>query len=144
MHIRNSLNNNCCCDVDVISRSPSIIYVPSAEILRETYTIFNLAIAYAGIAPRVSRRRLIDWVYDRIMECEAVVIDHDGIEIDLHRVDVDGIFGDDYSASWAGDFLAGRLRPRKLAASQKIAAHIKLLWIALAAHNPAAANDVLR
>ena len=60
------------------------------------------------------------------------------------RVDVDGIFGDDYSASWAGDFLAGRVRPRKLAASQKIAARIKLLWIALAAHNPAAANDVLR
>ena len=125
-------------------QGPSIIYVPSAEILRETYTIFILAIAYAGIAPRVSRRRLIDWVYDRIIECEAVVIDHDGIEIDLHRVDVDGIFGDDYSASWAGDFLAGRVRQRKLAASQKIAARIKLLWIALAAHNPAAAQDVLR
>ncbi|MEQ1550306.1 hypothetical protein [Sphingorhabdus sp.] len=125
-------------------QGPSIIYVPSAEILRETYTIFNLAIAYAGIAPRVSRRRLIDWVYDRIIECEAVVIDHDGIEIDLHRVDVDGIFGDDCSASWAGDFLAGRVHPRKLAASPKIAARIKLLWIALAAHNPAAAKDVLR
>jgi hypothetical protein len=144
MHIRNSLHSNCCCDVEITSRSPSIIYVPSADILHETYTIFNLAIAYAGIAPRVSRRRLIDWVYDQIMGCEAVVIDHDGIEIDLHRVDVDGIFGDDYSASWAGDFLAGRVRPRKLAASQKIAARIKLLWIALAAHNPAAANDVLR
>lgn len=123
---------------------PNIIYVPSASVLREAYTIFNLAIEYARVQPRISRRRLVDWVYDRIIECEAVVIDHDGIEIDLHRVDVDGIFGDDYSASWAGDFLAGRVRPRKLAASQKIAARIKLLWIALAAHNPAAANDVLR
>ena len=124
-------------------QGPTIIYLPPARILRETYTIFNLAIAYAGITPRISRRRLIDWVYDRIIGCEAVVIDHDGIEIDLLRVDVDGIFGDDYSASWAGDFLGGRVRPRRLAASPKIAARIKLLWIALAAHDPAAAKSVL-
>jgi hypothetical protein len=112
-------------------------------VLREAFTIFNLAIEYARIQPRISRRRLVDWVYDRIIACEAVVIDHDGIEIDLLRVDVDGIFGDDYSASWAGDFLAGRVRPRRLAASPRIAARIKLLWIALAAHDPAAAKSVL-
>jgi hypothetical protein len=73
----------------------------------------------------------------------AVVIDHDGIEIDLHRTDVDGIFGDDTSATWSGDFLSGRLRPRKLAAAQKITARIKLLWIALAVHDPIAAQSVL-
>lgn len=122
---------------------PDIIYVPNPAVLREAYTIFNLAIEYARIQPRITRRRLIDWVYDRVIECNAVVIDYDGIEIDLLRIDVDGIFGDDYSGSWAGDFLAGRMRRRRLGASPKIAARIKLLWIALAAHDPAAAQSVL-
>jgi hypothetical protein len=129
--------------IDMNNIGPDIIYVPSAAVLRETYTIFNLAVEYARIQPRISRRRLVDWVYDRIIGCEAIVIDHDGIEIDLLRVDVDGIFGDDCSASWAGDFLAGRVRRRRLAASRKVAARIKLLWIALAAHDPAAARSIL-
>lgn len=143
MTTQNSFGGDCRCNNRSGSRGPDIIYVPSPAILREAFTIFNLAIEYARIQPHISRRRLVDWVYDRIIACEAVVIDHDGIEIDLLRVDVDGIFGDDYSASWAGDFLAGRVRPRRLAASPKIAARIKLLWIALAAHDPAAAKSVL-
>lgn len=143
MTTQNSFGGECRCNDRNGLRGPDIIYVPSPAILREAFTIFNLAIEYARIQPRISRRRLVDWVYDRIIGCEAVVIDHDGIEIDLLRVDVDGIFGDDYSASWAGDFLGGRVRPRRLAASPKIAARIKLLWIALALVDPPAAIDVL-
>lgn len=127
----------------MITTGPDIIYVPSPAVLREAYTIFNLAVEYARIEPRISQRGLVEWVNNRIISCEAIVIDHDGVEIDLLRVDVDGIFGDDYSGSWAGDFLGGWSRPRKLAASSKIAARIKLLWIALAAHDPAAAKSVL-
>lgn len=125
-------------------QGPSIIFIPPSHILREGYTIFNLAIAYAGISPQVSRRRLVDWVYDRLIDCKALVIDHDGSHLNLHCIDIDEVFGDDCSASWAGDFLSGRVRPRKLCASPKVTARIKLLWIALAIHNPAAARDVLR
>ena len=125
-------------------QGPTIIYLPPARILRETYTIFNLAIAYAGITPRISRRRLIDWVYDRIIGFDGMVIDQGGQEISLHAIDIDEVFGDDCSASWSGDFLAGRVRQRTLCASTKITARIKLIWIALAIHTPAAARDVLR
>ena len=125
-------------------QGPTIIYLPPARLLRETYTIFNLAIAYAGITPRISRRRLIDWVYDRIIGFDGMVIDQGGQEISLHAIDIDEVFGDDCSASWSGDFLAGRVRQRTLCASTKITARIKLIWIALAIHNPAAARDVLR
>jgi hypothetical protein len=144
MHTINGFSQHrCCAPVNTGHSEPTVIYVPSERILREALTIFNLAVAYASITPRISRRRLIDWVYDRLMHTNAVVIDHDGIEIDLHRTDVDGIFGDDASATWSGDFLSGRLRPRKLAAAQKITARIKLLWIALAVHDPIAAQSVL-
>jgi hypothetical protein len=145
MQIRNSLNHiRHYAPEQNVRNISAIIYVPPERVLREAMTIFNMAVAYAGISPRISRRRLIDWVYDRLMETDAVVIDHDGIEIDLHRTDVDGIFGDDASASWAGDFLGGRLRPRKLSAAPKVTARLRLLWIALAVHDPAAARDVLR
>lgn len=145
MQIRNSsYHNRHCAPEQNVRHVSAIIYVPPEQVLREAMTIFNLAVAYAGITPRISRRRLIDWVYDRLMQTEAVVIDHDGIEIDLHRTDIDGIFGDDASASWAGDFLGGRLRPRKLSAAPKVTARLRLLWIALAVHDRDAARNVLR
>lgn len=128
------------------SQPPPIMYVPREDYLREAMTRFNLSLAYAAITPKISRRRLVDFISDRFIEFVGVVIDNDGYELDLLRIDADAIFGgdDDPSWSWCGDFLAARMRAPVLAAAPKIAVRYKLLWIALAIHNPAAARDVLR
>lgn len=125
---------------------PAIIYAPRAELLREAMTRFNLSLAYAAITPRLSRRRLADFVFDQYVGFAGIVIDHDGYALDLLAMDVDAILGgdDDPSWSWCGDFLSARVRVPQQNAAMKIAARYKLLWIALAIHNPAAARDVLR
>lgn len=125
---------------------PAIIYAPRAELLREAMTRFNLSLAYAAITPRVSRRRLADFVFNQYVGFAGIVIDHDGYALDLLAMDVDAILGgdDDPSWSWCGDFLAARMRMPKQSTAMKVAARYKLLWIALAIHNPAAARDVMR
>lgn len=128
------------------SDPPPIMYVPREDYLREVMTRFNLSLAYAAIQPKISKRRLADFVSDRFLEFNGIVIDHDGYALDLLAMDVDAILGgdDDASWSWCGDFLAARMRMPKQNAAMKIAARYKLLWIALAIHNPAAAREVLR
>jgi hypothetical protein len=126
---------------------PVIMYVPREDYLREAMTRFNLSLAYAAIKPKISKRRLADFVFDQFIEFDGIVIDNDGVQIDIlnPNVDVDAIFGgdDDPSWSWCGDFLSARLRVPQQNAAQKIAARYKLLWIALAIYNPSAARDVL-
>jgi hypothetical protein len=130
------------------SAPPPIMYVPRAHYLREVMTQFNLSLAYAAITPRISRHSLVAFVYDRFLEFTGIVIDDDGYVFDLlnPNMDLDVLFGgeDDPSWSWCGDFLSARMRVPKQNAAMKIAARYKLLWIALAIHNPAAARDVLR
>ena len=125
---------------------PPIMYVPHEDYLREVMTRFNLSLAYAAIQPKISKRRLADFVSDRFLEFNGIVIDSDGYTLDLLAMDVDAILGgdDDPSWSWCGDFLVARMRAPKQNAALKIAARYKLLWIALAIHNPVAARDVLR
>lgn len=130
------------------SNPPPIMFMPSERILKEAMTRFYLSLAYAAIMPKISKRKLAAFVFDRFIEFEGVVIDHDGIEFDIlnPNMDVDAIFGgdDDPSWSWCGDFLSARIRVPQQNAATKIAGRYKLLWIALAIHNPAAARDVLR
>lgn len=130
------------------SQPPLIMYVPREDYLREAMTRFNLSLAYAAITPKISKRRLAAFVFDRFIEFDGIVIDNDGVEIDLlhPQMDVDAILGgdDDPSWSWCGDFLSARIRVPQQNAATKLAARYKLLWIALAIYNPNAARDVLR
>jgi hypothetical protein len=129
------------------SDPPAIMFVPNERILREAMTRLYLSLAYAAIAPKISKRKLAAFVFDRFIEFDGIVIDNDGVEIDiLHpNMDVDAIFGgdDDPSWSWCGDFLSARIRVPQQNAAKKIAVRYKLLWIGLAIYNPRAAQDVL-
>jgi hypothetical protein len=124
---------------------PVAIFVPSDRILREVMTRLNLSLSYAAIQPRISKRELANFVFDRITDYEGCVIDHDGYQIDLLRMDVDAILGGDSdpSWSWCGDFLRARVRMPQQNAAAKMAVRYKLLWIALAIFNPRAARNVL-
>ncbi len=122
---------------------PAIIFVPSERILREAFTILNLSLAYATFKPRLTQRGLIAFVDDRMTKSRALVIDTDGSEINLRRFNVDAIFGDDASGSWAGDFLSARIKVPRQKASKRIATRYKLLWIALATIDPKLAKEVL-
>ncbi len=130
------------------SNPPPIMFVPSERLLCEAMTRFYLSLAYAAIKPKISKRKLAGFVFDRFIEFEGVVIDNDGVEFDIlnPQMDVDAIFGgdDDPSWSWCGDFLSARIRVPQQNAAKKIAARYKLLWIASAIHNPSAAHEVLR
>jgi hypothetical protein len=130
------------------SDPPTIMFVPSERILCEAMTRFYLSLAYAAITPKISKRRLAAFVFDRFIEFDGIVIDNDGVEFDLlnPNMDVDAIFGgdDDPSWSWCGDFLSARIRVPQQNAAKKIAVRYKMLWIALAIYNPAAAQDILR
>ena len=56
MQIRNSLNHiRHYAPEQNVRNISAIIYVPPERVLREAMTIFNMAVAYAGISPRISR-----------------------------------------------------------------------------------------
>lgn len=132
----------CLCDTGARPSQPAMVFVPNPATFHHPATIARLSMAYGDIG--VSRRKLVHFVFDQLAHCTARIVRHDGSPVDAANLDVYGIWGEDASETWSGDFLKCRLQPPKQHASFKVAKRIRLAWLALALRCPRAAQSVIR
>lgn len=118
------------------------IIIPSAEILSQPSSVRRLAMAYR--AKNLPRRKILNFVADHLYQ-------HDGELLYLGRnvsfdVDIDEVFGTDRDPSerWLSDFLAFAVDAPRQRAQRRTFDRLVLLWAALAVHNPAQAELVIR
>lgn len=118
------------------------IIIPSAEILSQPSSVRRLAMAYR--AKNLPRRKILNFVADHLYQ-------HDGELLYMGRnvsfdADIDEIFGTDRDPSerWLSDFLAFAVDAPRQRAQRRTFDRLVLLWAALAVHNPAQAELVIR
>jgi hypothetical protein len=118
-----------------------LIVVPLGDTLKRCRTRFGMAIAFARSCPTLAAHHLSAKIEATFLMANAIVIDADGIEIDLCRTEVRALFG---CTNWNRRFQTGRL-PCAWGDDEPIRTHtrVKLLWIALALIDREAAHDVL-
>jgi hypothetical protein len=132
----------CLCDTGKRPAQPAIVFVPNPLTFHHPATMTRLAIAYRAIG--VSRRKLVFFVFDQLAHCTAEVVRHDGSIVDVPGIDVFGIWGEDASETWSGQFLTFAIHPPVLHASLKVAKRIRALWIALSLRCPRTAQAVIK
>lgn len=116
------------------------IDVPPPALLLECRTRFAMSLAYAALPASIVAPGLGDFVEAVIDESDAIVIDHDGVPFDFHRMDIAAMLS---CLEWNSRFLKARLTCVWIDEEPIISARIKLLWITLALLDPAAAHDTL-
>ena len=126
-------NDNC---------SHPAITIPTAEILSRPSAVRRLAMAYR--AKNLPRRKILDFVADHLYQHEGQLL-YQGRNVSFED-EVDVVFGTDRDPSerWLSDFLAFADEAPRQRAQRRTFDRLVLLWTALAVHNPAQAEVVIR
>lgn len=118
------------------------ICLPQMEILSQPSSVRRLAMAYR--AKNLPRRKILNFVADHLYLRErAFLLQGQPVRFD---VDIDLVFGTDRDPSerWLSDFLNFAIEPPRQRAQHRVVQRLLLLWAALAVHNPAQAELVIR
>lgn len=118
------------------------ICLPQMEILSQPSSVRRLAMAYR--AKNLPRRKILHFVADHLYLRERKFrLRGQPVKFD---VDIDLVFGTDRDPSerWLSDFLNFAVEPPRQRAQHRVAERLLLLWAALAVHNPAQAELVIR
>lgn len=120
----------------------SAITIPSAEILAQPSSVRRLAMAYQ--AKNLPRRKILNFIADHLYEYEGELL-YLGRNVSFDA-DIDEVFGTDRDPSerWLSDFLAFAVEAPRQRAQRRTFDRLVLLWAALAVHNPAQAELVIR
>jgi len=118
------------------------ITIPTAEILSRPSAVRRLAMAYR--ARNLPRRKILDFVADHLYQYEGQLL-YQGRNVSFED-EVDVVFGTDRDPSerWLSDFLAFADEAPRQRAQRRTFDRLVLLWTALAVHNPAQAEVVIR
>lgn len=118
------------------------ITIPHEEVLTRPSTVRRLAMAYR--AKNLPRRKILDFIADHLYLRDGVIL-YQGRNV-CFDADIDEVFGTDrdMSVRWMSDFLNFAIKPPRQRAQRRTFDRLVLLWTALAVHNPAQAELVIR
>jgi hypothetical protein len=116
-----------------------MIFVPSDAGLAERLTMYRLALAFRSFLARATPSDIGAIIGAIFRRANALVIDNDGVVIDLQRTATSAIFQKAFDQGWIDAFFAGKAGvPDRLAIQR-----IKLIWIALALCDRQCALEIL-
>ena len=112
------------------------VHMPSDDVLGSRECANELAaglndVSYLG--KKLSRRRVIDWLADRIYAFDGDVFNADGSRWNITEIEVDDPFTDP-SFAWMGDFMKFEAAPPKQRMQRRVLPRLRLIYLALAIH----------
>jgi hypothetical protein len=131
----------------VVNDNPEPIAIPHDDVLARPSSVVRMAMVYKRKSEDdgTGRRKILDFVAKHLNNHKAVVL-HKGKKVRVDEVEVDEIFrtDEDPSERWLGRLIEFSVKPPRQRAQGRVIPRLTLLWLALAIHNPAQAELVVR